>query len=163
MKCHISIPKTLGLLLLCVLLLTASFFCTTLPRPKAQIFGWIGVVFCGLGFVVFAARLFQRGAAVVLDEAGILDVRSSFGLIPWAEITSLRTATVHSTRFLCVEVRDPGKYLARLPVHKRMLAGASPSLGLPPITFGFAGLSPGIEEVWAYVRRMHPELVAAPQ
>ena len=161
MKCYTSIPKTIGLLVLGILMLGGCYFCTTLPGLKPQIVGWIGLVFFGLCFLAIGRQLFRSEASVVLDDVGIHDLRSSFGLIPWADITSLRIAAVRSTRFLCVEVHDASIYLSRLPAHKRLLAQANPSLGFPPITISFSGLSPGLNEVWTYVQKTCPATTVA--
>jgi len=161
MRCHTSIAKTLGLVGVGILMLAASWFCTTLPQAEARIAGWIGLAFFGLCFIAIVAQLFRGGASVILDDAGIHDLRSSFGTIPWADILSLRIGSVESQRFLCVYVRDPGIYLARLPSHKRLIAQANPALGFPPVTIGFAGLSPGLDEVWNYVQTNYPEKIAA--
>jgi hypothetical protein len=142
-------------------MLGASWFCTTIPNLKAQIAGWVGLVFFGLCFIAILAQLFRSGPSVILDELGIHDLRSSFGTIQWADIVSLRIGSVRSQRFLCVEVRDASTYLSRLPIHKRLLAQANPSMGFPPITIGFAGLSPGLDEIWSHVQQNHPEKIAA--
>jgi hypothetical protein len=142
-------------------MLGASWFCTTIPRLKAQIAGWVGLVFFGLCFVAILAQLFRRGPSVILDESGIHDLRSSFGTIPWADVASLRIGSMRSQRFLCVEVLDADTYLSRVPLHKRLLAQANSSLGFPPVTISFSGLSPGLDEVWSYVQTNHPEKIAA--
>lgn len=161
MKCYTSIPKTIGLLILCVLMISMCYFCTTLPELKPQIAGWVGVAFFGLGFLAIGAQLFRSKASVIIDDNGLHDLRSSFGLIPWADITSLRIASVKSTRFLCVEVRDESIYLSRLPAHKRFIAQANASLGFPPVTISFSGLSPGLDEVWTYLQRTYPQITVA--
>jgi len=165
MRCHISTSKTLGLVCLVIVMLGGSWFCTTLPELKAQIAGWAGLVFFGLGFFKILAQFFRSAPSVILDEMGIHDLRSSFGPIPWADVVSLRIVSVESQRFLCVEVLDPSTYLSRLPSHKRLLerllAQANPSLSFPPITISFSGLSPGLDDVWSYVQTNHPEKIAA--
>lgn len=156
MQCHTSISKTVGLLAATVLMLGASWFCTTVPQLKAQVAGWLGLSFCSLGVFVFLGNLFRRGPVVTIDDDGIHDGRA-FGTIPWDEIVHLRIGEVQSQYFLCVEVRDPSSYLARLPLHKRLLAQGNPAMGFPPITIGFSGLSPGLDEVWVYLRSQHRE------
>ncbi len=160
MRCHTSISKTLGLVFLGVLMLAASWLCTTIPEPMARIAGWVGLAFFGLCFVAILRQLFRRGPSVILDESGIQDLRSSFGLIPWTDIAALWIGSVRSQHFLCLEVVDPDPYLSRLPSHKQLSARANRSLGFPPITIGFSGLSPGLDEVWRYIQAKHPEKIA---
>jgi hypothetical protein len=161
MHCHTSISKTLGLACLGILMLGGSWFCTTLPELKAQLAGWAGLVLFGLCSVAIPLKLLRSGPAVIVDESGIHDLRSSFGTIPWTDIASLWIGSVRSQRFLCIEVFDPNVYLSHLPVHKRLLAHANKSLGFPPITISFSTLSPGLDEVWSYIRTNHPEAIAA--
>jgi len=85
MRCHTSITKTLGLVCAGILMLGASWFCATVPNLKAQIAGWVGLVFFGLCSIAILAQLFRSVPSVILDELGIHDLRSSFGTIPWAE------------------------------------------------------------------------------
>jgi hypothetical protein len=159
MRCQTSIVKTLGLVVGAVLLLAACWYCTTIPRLEAQVAGWVGLVFFGLCFVAILIQLFRGRPSVILDEAGIHDLRS-FGTIPWTDIISLRIGSVINQRFLCIEVRDPETYVSRLPARKRVIAQANPSLGFPPITISFSGLSPGLVEVWSYIQASHPEKMA---
>lgn len=159
MRCKTSILKTLGLVATAVLLLFACWYCTTLPIPTAQVAGWVGLVFFGLCFVAILIQLFRGRPSVILDEAGIHELRS-FGTIPWTDIISLRIDWVVTQRFLCVEVRDPQTYVSRLTARNRLIAEANPSLGFPPITISFSGLSPGLSEVWSYIQTNHPEKIA---
>ncbi len=160
MRCYTSIPKTFGLVCIGILMLGVSWFCTTVPNQIAQIVGWLGLVFFGLCFIAILAQLFRTRECVVLDDVGIHDLRA-FGVIAWDDIVSLTIGSVRSQRFLCIEVREPSIYLSRLSTHKRLLAQANPSLGFPPITISFSGLSPGLEEVLRYVQMNHPEKYVA--
>ena len=119
----------------------------------------------GLAFVMKQGRRgcmqyrMEHKPAHTAREAGIHDVRS-FGKIPWAEIVSLRIGVEKPVRFLCVEVREPDTYLSRLPLHERLLTRTNPSFGFAPITISFMGLSPGFDEVWGYIQKIHPEKIA---
>lgn len=159
MYCVTSIPKTLGIVCLAIIMLGACWACTTIPTAIAQIVGWVGLVFSGLCFIAMLLQLFRRGPAVILDEEGIHDLRS-VQTVPWDDILSLSIGWVESSRFLCVEVRDPSIYLAHLPSHKRLLAKGSAVMGFTPITMSFQGLTPGIDQVWSYIQTHHPEKIA---
>ena len=143
MECHTSKVKVLGLLGLTCLMVGVSYFCTTLPDAMARVVGWIGTVFFGLGFIAFP----------------IHDRRLKIGVIPWEDVRSLSIGSVHSTKFLCIEVVDREKYLSRFSRWKRHLASASEGLGFPALTINFAGLRPGLKDVWAYLEaRRHTRL-----
>ena len=152
MECRTSKAKLLGLFGLTCIMVGASYFCTTLPDPLPRVFGWIGVAFFGLGFVAFPVMFFRTGPQVVVDDQGIEDRRMKIGVIPWQDIRSLSIGSVNSAKFLCVDLVDPEKYLSRLPPWKRRLAAANEALGFSALSISFAGLSPGLNEVWAYVQ-----------
>ncbi len=151
MECYTSRVKLVGLLLLTVVMVGASYFCTTLDGFVPQVVGWIGVAFFGLGFVVFPVMFLRRGPQVVLSDEGFEDKRLKVGLIPWRDIRSVSVGSVNSAKFLCLELQDPDKYLSRLPRWKRSLARTNTALGFSAVTISFSGLSPGLKEVEAYL------------
>jgi hypothetical protein len=150
-ECHVSRVRLLGLLVLTCLMVGTSYFCTTLPDLTARVAGWAGVAFFSLGFVAIPVMFFRSGPQVIVNEYGIDDLRLRLGLIPWEEIRGLSIGSVHSTKFLCIDLVDREKYLSRLPRWKRSAAAANEMLGFPALTIGFSGLSPGLKEVWAYI------------
>jgi hypothetical protein len=163
MSCYTSIPKLLGLFVLGAVMVAASWFCTTVPVLEAPLWGWIGVVFFGGCMVIMAARLFMRGPIVVLDQVGILDRRVSPDVILWSDILSVRIVTLRNQRWLGVEMKDPASFRSRLPKASRWLARANEHMGFNAFNVGFAGISPGVDEAWNYIREHHAEKVAAPR
>ena len=156
MECRPSKVKLFGLLGLTCAMVGASYFCTTIPDLTAQVFGWIGVAFFGLGFIAIPRQLLRAGPQVVINDEGIDDRRLKLGPIRWDDIRELSIGSVHGAKFLCIELVDRERYLSRLPAWKRRLGAASEALGFPPLTIGFSGLTPGLDEVWDYVRKRPP-------
>lgn len=151
---HNSKPKLLGLFFATILMVGASYFCTRLPGAVPQAFGWFGVCFFGIGFVVIPARFFKSGPQVVIDGRGIEDRRTTMGLIVWEDVTELRVGKIQSTKMLSIEVREPEKYLSKLKPAYRLLAKGNPSVGFSEITIAFTGLSPSIDKAWPHVERI---------
>ena len=156
MTCYRSLPKMLGLLLLAILLTAVSAWCTTLPEMRAQVAGWLGVAFFGLGVFVIARQLFRRGPVIVIDSLSITDHRSSDGPLFWDQVRSMWVGSVRSSKFLCVELKDPELFVSRLSGRRRALVKTNSALGFPAITVSFTGLSPGIEEALTYLRATQP-------
>jgi hypothetical protein len=152
MECYPSKLKLLGLLGLTCVMVSVSYFCTTEPSPIDRVVGWIGVGFFGLGFVAFPVMFFRAGPQVVINDEGIEDRRWKIGAIRWEDIRSLSIGSVNSAKFLSIEVADPEKYLCRLPRWRRWMGAANKALGFPALTIGFSDLSPGLKEVWAYLK-----------
>jgi len=128
-----------------------GYLCTTLPDMLARVVGWIGIGFFGLGVIAFPVRFFRSEPQIVINEEGIDDRRLKIGVIRWADIRSLSIRSLNSVKFLCIELVEPEKYLARLPRWKRSLGWTNEILGFPAMTIGFTGLSPGIAQVWEYI------------
>ena len=155
MTCYRSLPKMLGLLLLAVLMTALSAWCTTQPQVRAQVAGWLGVVFFGLGVFVIGRQLFRRGPVIVLDSLSITDYRLPDGPLFWDQIRSIWVGSVRSAKFLCIELKDPDLFLSQWSAKRRAIAKANAALGFPAVTISFSGLSPGIEEALTYLRSTH--------
>jgi hypothetical protein len=151
-ECHTSKLKLLGFLDLTCIMVSVSYFCTTLPDMVARVAGWVGVGFFGLGFIAIPLRFFRSGPQVVINEEGIDDRRLIIGVIRWSDIRSLSIRSLNSVKFLCIELVEPEKYLARLPRWRRSLEWTNEILGFPAMTIGFTGLSPGIDQVWEFIQ-----------
>ncbi|HKY32491.1 MAG TPA: STM3941 family protein [Candidatus Polarisedimenticolia bacterium] len=152
MECYPSKLKLLGLLALTCAMVGVCYFCTTLAGLLPQVVGWIGVGFFGLGFIVIPVLFFRSGPQVLITHEGIDDRRLKIGTIPWEAVRSLSIRSVEATKFLCVELFDPEAYLSRLPRWTRPLRVVAEATGLPALTVGFSGLTPGIKEVWAHLQ-----------
>lgn len=145
--CAPSRLRLLGLLGLAGALVGVSFFCTTLPGFAPRLVGWIGVAFFGLGLVALPLQALRGGPSVVLDGVGVEDRRLGIGRIEWNEIEALSVVEIHGTRLLALHLADPEAVLARLSPWKRRAARMNEALGFQPITLGFVGLDPGLDEV----------------
>lgn len=142
--------------MLTAVMVGVSYFCTTQPGLKSKVFGWIGVGFFSLGFIVLPRQLVRSGIQFIVDEHGLEDRRSKIGLIEWRDVLSVSVGTIHRQQLLCVHVRDPEKYLDRLSKAGIMIARANERLRFPPITLAFSGLSRSPAEVHAFVQKNYP-------
>lgn len=152
MECYRSKHKLLGFLILTIIMVGGSTFCTTLPDSALRLIGWIGVVFFGLGFVVIPAMYLRKGPQVIINETGIEDFRLGVGMIRWDDIGSFSIDSVYSSRLLCIEVKNPQAYLSRMPIWKRALTKVNRSMGYSRFTISFSGLTPGLDDVWAFLK-----------
>ena len=157
MQCAISRVRLLGFLALAALMFGACYICVFLHGGLiATVAGWFGFVFIGLVFVKIVVDMLRPGTRVIVSDEGIEDRRLRIGVVPWEEITAIELRWMGSAKFLCVEVLNPDKYVARMPLHVRLATRANALLGYPPIMMTFAGLSPGISEVGEYIKTHHP-------
>jgi len=160
MACYPSLSKNAALLVLVALVPGVCYFATTSAIPKLRFVGWMGLVAFGLGAVMTILRMFQTGATLIVDEVGIHFLRS-YGTIPWAGIERIWIEAPHSIRVMYLTVRDRELYRTRASWWSRIFVHGQlvPSRG--PIELNFAGLTPGIDAVWAHIRSLHPELTSS--
>lgn len=159
MVCNLSKIKTVPLILLVLAALAISYFITTLDRLRAQVWGWVGLCFFGVCLIMVIMRLFHKGPALAISEKGIEDFRTKWGLIPWTDIDHVKISVLQSTRYICIEVTDPKAYLAKLPAWQRSLKASNASVDFSMIDINFGGLTPGLDEVWNYIKTTHPEKI----
>ena len=151
LELYVSQTRTVGLLLLTCVMVGGSYFCTTLPPLTAKIAGWAGVAFFSLGFIAIPRQLMRTGPQFVIDERGLEDRRSPLALIEWCDIVGFSVGKIHGQKFLCIDVSDEAKYLARLSTVGRTAAKANEGLGFSPISIGFSGLSKSTDEVMGFI------------
>ena len=157
MECRTNLAKHVGLLLAALLLLAACYVCAFLHVGLiATVAGWFGFVFFGLAFLKILWDLLHPATKVIINDDGIEDRRWRVGVVPWEEITEIDLRRIGSAKFLCIEVRDPDKYVGRMSGIHRFFVWANGLLGCPPITIAFTGLSPSIEEAWKYIETNYP-------
>ena len=159
MVCNQSKIKSVLLILLVLAALGASYFLTMLSRYRAQVWGWVGLCFFGVCLVLVVLRSFKKGPALAVNENGIEDFRTKWGLIPWTDIVYVKIGVLQTTRFICIEVKDPKAYLAKLPAWQRPLKASNATIDFPMIDINFSALTPGLDEVWNYIKTTHPEKI----
>jgi hypothetical protein len=87
-----------------------------------QLAGLASILFFGLALIFAARKVFDTQPGLIVSSEGIQDNSSGVaaGMIPWAEIRGLTTASVHSQRFLTILVAEPEKYVKRGGFLKRI-------------------------------------------
>lgn len=81
-----------------------------------KIVGGIGILFFGLGLIVFPKMLFNNKPGIVIDEHGVTDyvTKPEVGTIEWGEITHVGIIHIMHNKMLAIYVREPEKYLGRV-------------------------------------------------
>jgi len=116
---------------------------------------YIGIPFFGLCGLFFLSRLLWPKPAVVVNDAGLLDNASAFGvgLIPWTEISGVRISSFMKQQFLAVYVADPEKYLNRANPLKRAIMRSTQSMIGTGITIPLSALPVSADELLSVVRK----------
>lgn len=122
MKNRIEIPisksKTIWLLvgsLIFVLICTGMLISKDTVLYQ-KIIGIIGILFFGLGLVVFPQRLLDKTPGIVIDKDGITDnmTKPRVGTIRWGDISHVEITKIYSTKMLLIFVHNPAKYLKKV-------------------------------------------------
>jgi len=157
MEFRTSIPRTLGLAGLAVLMILAGYDAARNASGYIQAAGWLGTPFAGLALVVILLQLFRRSPTVVIDDSGVLDRRLGVGLIPWQDISSVSITQISNQRFISLWLRDDERYRSRASPWRRGAIRLSQRMGFSPFKMQFRGLTPGLEDAYAILRSRLPE------
>ena len=161
MHCYNSRVKVACLALVFLLMTAISGLSVWIGTPVGYILGGLGLAFFGLGGVLTLWRELRPGPKVVINNEGIEDRRLGTGLIRWREILHLSIQTVQSHRYLCIDLVDPEKQLAKMPRWRRPICRANRLMGFPEIAIDLSLLTPTLDQVWEYVSSRHRCLVPA--
>lgn len=142
-------------------LVTALLFVAVMVSQDSY---WRGMfIFQAIIGLVITIRVIQSqswsGPVIIINEEGITDNRG-YGLILWPDIDSLQIKKSGlSSRFINVKVQDHNVYLSRLSFWNKLYCKILPAIGFSVLTLNFYGLSPGLDEAWNYIKRIHPEKI----
>lgn len=158
-RIEIPLSKTKILLLVggSVLFVVASLFLifvladqqTKLNPMLIKVIGVVGMLFFGATGITAAKKLFDNKMGMIIDENGITDNSSgvSIGLIKWADITSIKTEQVSSTKFLLIKVSNPDFYLSQAKGLKRKMMEANNKMYGTPVSMTSNGLKCTFDEL----------------
>jgi len=101
-----------------------------------RLVGMLSVVFFGACAIYGMIKIFDKKYGLIIDREGIIDNTnaSSIGLINWADILSIETQNVMSTRFLLIFIKNPENYLNRAKGLKRKLLYANMKMYGTPLS-----------------------------
>lgn len=161
MEFHTSKRKLLRLLALTTILAAAGWFCGMQPEPAARIAGWLGLIFFGLGFVIFPLQLLRKGPVLLIDEEGI-EYRRGGGLrVPWSAVKAVWIGRLQSVPYLCIDVEDPARYVLkkdwRVKIWGRIsLKSFNGMFGFPELAIAFQELEGEPQDALDYILRAAP-------
>ncbi len=136
-----SRKKNTLFLLVCAGFVAMGVFLLAAGDPSDAWIGWLSVAFFGTGAVVFVRQLLDARPRLVVNDAGVEDRTLGGGLISWGEIEEAYLLSIHSNPFICLELRDPARFLARLSPFKRRLARINRRLGFTECSLNLSGVA----------------------
>jgi len=110
------------------------------------LFGYVPLSFWILGgglLVVLPFRLLSgtpEDPCIVLSDRGLFDGRLKVGLIRWVDIRKAHLYSLHGVEYVCLDLHDLERYVARRPAWLTVLAFPQRLLGMGPIAIATGGL-----------------------
>jgi len=143
------------LFLLTAFLLAVAYGCTLVDRPDARLVGWAGVAVFGCMLAAALRLAIQRRPMIVIDDRGIEDRLTGYGLIPWAEIRGAHYTEMGGGhgKYVSLHVDHAETYVGNVPPHRRLLARANAMFGVSKVMLNFSLLTPGPEVANDAIRR----------
>ncbi|HEX5725609.1 MAG TPA: STM3941 family protein [Longimicrobiaceae bacterium] len=115
--------------------------------------GLLGVGFFGLCAVVSARQALDARPRIVIDDEGVFDRTLRVGRIAWSDIAAAYVKRMHSGVFVCLELRDPAKYVHRQPPLLQRVTGLNTVLGFTHLSLNLTNTCADPEHVCAVVVR----------
>jgi hypothetical protein len=105
------------------------------------------VLFFGTAVVVFARQIFDTRPRLKIDDLGIDDRTLGIGPIPWSEIVGSYRQSIDDSEFICLELRNPEIWIARLSPAKRALVETNRKLGFSEFNINLSGVEGDAEQI----------------
>jgi hypothetical protein len=106
---------------------------------ESPLTGWSGIIFFGACALVSAWQLFDARPRIVIDDRGILDRTLNVGVIEWSDILDATVKRTHDNPFICLDLRDPAKYVGRLSPMMRRMVDLNRRLGFTELSLNLTG------------------------
>jgi hypothetical protein len=93
----------------------------------------------------------DRRPRLVIDSEGVCDRMLGLGRIPWSEIINARLEFMNDDAMVCLDLRDPQEWVARLPRRHRFLASANRAIGFSQFNLVISNLDAPPEKIFALI------------
>ena len=138
-------------LALCAGLLAAG--AALLNVGALRLLGW-GLVLMGGGYTLMVLRaLGEDTERIVIDDSGIRDSSLPVGTIGWDEVRGASVREIGSVRVVALDVRDPERFIRRLPAGRQFVARKALEADLPGLYLTLVGTEANPEQIVEAIRR----------
>lgn len=101
--------------------------------------GWVLVALGGGYSLVLLRALGEATERVVIDDGGIRDSMLPVGTIGWDEVRGASVQEIGPTPVVALQVRDPERFIRRLPPARQFIARKALEAGLPGLYLTLIG------------------------
>jgi hypothetical protein len=107
--------------------------------PHFALLGWTVVAVSGTYALVQLRSLGEDVERVVIDDGGIKDSIYPVGVIGWDEVRGASVQKVGSFEVVVLQLRDPERFIRRLPAVRQYIARQALTAGLPGVYLTLVG------------------------
>jgi hypothetical protein len=101
--------------------------------------GWGMVALSGIYALVQLRSLGEEVERVVIDDGGIRDSILPVGVIGWDEVRGASVQSLGSVQVVALQLRDPERFIRRLPGARQFIARKALEAGLPGVYLTLVG------------------------
>ena len=138
---YASKSKQIKLLLLSILMLVVSLFAAIIGISSMRqggfsmiaIFGLIGVLFFGAGFILSIIRLCNSDPVVIIDQDGFIENTSLASVndekISWSQVERIENLFIGKESYVSIFLKDTDRFMSQLPAAKSKVVKTNMDLG----------------------------------
>lgn len=115
--------------------------------------GWGLVLGGGAYALVLLRSLGEEKERLVIDDSGIRDSLLPVGTIGWDEVRGASIEMIGRVRVVSLTVRDPERFIRRLPAARQFIARKALAAGLPGLYLTLVGTEADPAQIVEAIRR----------
>ena len=112
---------------------------TLLGGERVRWLGWSLVLLGGAYGLVMLRALGEETERLVIDDSGIRDSSLPVGPIGWEEVLGASIQEIGGVRVVALKVRDPERFIRRLPASRQFIARKALEADLPGLYLTLVG------------------------
>jgi len=117
-----------------------------------RVASWGGIVLFGPCEIILLWMYLDRRPRIIIDSKGVFDRFLGLGRIPWSEISGARLEFMSDDAMVCLDLREPQDWIARLPLRHRFLASANRAIGFSQFNLIISNLDATPEQIFALIK-----------
>ena len=124
-----------------------------LERAEVAALGWVLAALGAIWALLLLRSLGEERERLVIDDAGIRDTLLPVGTIGWSEVTGATVQRIGSVPVVVLDLRDPERFVRRLPATRQFIARKALEAGLPAVYLTLTGTEADAERIADAIRQ----------
>jgi hypothetical protein len=123
-----------------------------LQQAEIAALGWTLAALGGIWALLLLRSLGEERERVVIDDAGIRDTLLPVGTIGCSEVIGATVQRIGSVPVVVLDLRDPERFMRRLPATRQFIARKALEAGLPAVYLTLTGTEADAERIADAIR-----------